>query len=435
MERNSRRKFLKGAGAASAIALSGCLGDDGGGNGNGGGGNGSNGGTAGNAGGEGTISVGFIESLTGPFAGPGQRRLWATRAARDRVNEEGGINGREIELIVRDTETDPGTATTRAQSLINEENIELMCGTFSSSVCLAVAPIVARNQIPYSAGYCATRELTGESCTEYAFRGTRNNAQTQWLGFAPYLYEQGYESASIMYADYAWGQSELQFFKQYYEGETLSEVPVPAGTSDFSQYLSNVDTSADMLVFIQAGGDSINLLQDIQSFGTHEEVDRIATVGAGIGEFLEEGGINDAVATSLTAVNYYPKFLTGPLDTDANQQFHEIYADYAEGNPLPTRASSTGWEAIHLFRDIAEEIDYTGPDQAQEFVDTWRGFEMEESLAYPQGDKYYRSDNQCQLNQYVVEVQSDYTEEIVDTIPYDETDDYEITCTGDFVDA
>lgn len=414
MRQETRRKFLTGAGAASAIALAGCQG-------NGGGGGESD-----------TIEVGMIEALTGPFAPPGQRRLWATRAAVDRVNENGGINGREINLTVRDTEADPGTATTRAQQLINEENVELLCGTFSSSVCLAVAPIAARNQVPYSAGYCATRRLTGEDCTEYAFRGTRNNAQTQWLAMAPYLTEQGYESASIMYADYAWGESELEFFNQYFEGEVLSEVAVPAGTSDFSQYLSNVDTSADILVFIQAGGDSVNLLQDIESFGTHEEVERIVTVGAGIGEFLEEGGIDPAVASSVSALNYYPKSLTGPLDTDANRQFHETYQEYAEGEDRPTRSSSTGWEAIHLFQAIAEEIDYTGPDQVQEFVDTWRGFEMEESVAFPQGDKYYRADNQCQLNQYVIEIQEDYTEQIVDTIPYDETDDYEITCSGDW---
>jgi branched-chain amino acid transport system substrate-binding protein len=345
----------------------------------------------------------------------------------------GGINGREIELLVRDTETDPGVATTRAQSLINDENVELMCGTFSSSVCLAVGPVASRNQVPYSAGYCATRRLTGPDCTGYAFRGTRNNAELQWMALGPYMSDElGYESASIMYADYAWGQSELEQFKRFFDGEVLSEVPVPAGTEDFSQYLSNVDTSGDALVYIQAGGDSINLLQQIENFGTHEEVEKIATTGAGIGEFLGEAGISPEVATSLLAVNWYPKNATGPLDTEANNEFQSIYSEYAD-EPLPTRSSSTGWEAIHLFRDIAEEIDYTGPDQAAEFVDTWRGFEMEESLAYPQGPKYYRPDNQAQVNQYITEVREDYTEEIIDTIPYDETDDYEITCPGEWI--
>lgn len=435
MRRESRRKFLKGAGAASVIALAGCQGDggDGGGDGGDGGDGGGGGGSTGGDGGDGTIKIGFIESLTGPFAAPGQRRLWATEAAVDRVNEMGGINGREIELLVRDSATDPGQATTRAQSLINDENVELMCGTFSSSVCLAVGPVASRNQVPYSAGYCATRRLTGADCSEYAFRGTRNNAETQWMALGPYMTgELGYSSASIMFADYAWGQSERDEFKRFFDGEVLSEVAVPAGTEDFSQYLSNVDTSGDALVYIQAGGDSINLLRDIQSFGTHQEVDRLITTGAGIGEFLDQGGIDTEVATSITAVNYYPKNATGPLDTEANRQFHEIYAEHAD-EPLPTRSSSTGWEAIHLFKAIAEEIDYTGPDQAQEFVDTWRGFEMEESLEFPQGPKYYREDNQCQLNQYITDVAEDYTEQIVDTIPYDETDDYEITCEGDWI--
>jgi branched-chain amino acid transport system substrate-binding protein len=434
---------LKGAGAAGAITLAGCTGNGNGGNGNGNGGNGNgNGGNGGgngngNGGGDGgdTIHIGFVESLTGPFAAPGQRRLWATEAAVDMVNEEGGINGRQIELHVEDTETDPGVATTKAQRLIQNENIELMCGTFSSSVCLALAPLCARNEIPYSAGYCATDRLTGADCTPYSFRGTRNNPPSQWAGLGPYLTDEGWESASMLYADYAWGQSELNYFQQYFGeeagGEILSEVPVPAGTSDFSQYLTNLDTSADIMVFIQAGGDSINLLQDVGSFGLQEEFDRIVTVGAGVGEFLEEGGVDEEVADSLYGINYYPKVLSGPLDNQANREFHEIYSEYAD-EPAPTRSSSTGWEAIWLFKAIAEEIDYTGPSQSRDFVDTWRGFEMEASLEFPQGDKYYREDNQTMLEQYIFD-NDGYTEEIVGTIPIEVAEGTEITCEGDWI--
>lgn len=400
----NRRRFLKSASAASALALAGCTGrlrdGDGGGD---------------------TIDVGMIEALTGPFAAPGQRRLWATEAAVDHVNEEGGLNGREIELHVEDSEADPGTATTKVQDLINQQEIELLAGTFSSSVCLAIGPIATRNQVPYSAGYCATRRLTAEDCTSYAFRGTRSNPEIQWAGLGPYLVDQGYESASIIYADYAWGESELEFFNKYYGqqegGEVLSEVAAPAGTTDFSQYLSRVDDSADILVYVQAGGDSVNLLQDIGSFGAHEDYEAIATVGAGVGEFLEEGGVDEEVADSLLGINYYPKVLSGPLDNDANRQFHDAYAEVAD-EPAPTRSSSTGWEAIWLFKAIADEIDYTGPDQAPEFVDTWREFEMEQSFQFPQGDKHYRSDNQCILEQYIFD-NDGFTEEIVETVPRD----------------
>lgn len=397
----NRRRFLEGAGAASAITLAGCAGLGGGG------------------GGSDKVKVGFIDSLSGPFASTGQRRLWATKAAVDVVNNNGGLNGREIELITRDTETDPGVATTKVNSLINEENIELLCGTFSSSVCLAVGPIATRNKIPYSGGYCATDKFTGEECTSYAFRGTRNNADIQWAGLGPYMYEQaGLESATILYANYSWGTSELKFFKQYYEeagGNVTKEVAVPAGTTDFSSYLSKADKNADALVFIQAGGDSINLLKDVGSFGYHKDFDSLVTVGAGVGEFLQDGGVSEEVADSLMGINFYPKVLSGPLDNQANRKFHNKYKEYAD-EPAPTRAASTGWEAIHLFNGVANEIDYTGPDQAQDFVDTWRGFEMSASYEFPQGDKYYRDDNQCMLEQYIFD-NDGYTEKIVETIP------------------
>lgn len=414
MRSANRRQILKSVGTASAITLAGCLG-------------GSD---------EGAMKIGMIEALSGPFAGPGRRRRWATEAAVERVNEEGGINGREIDLIIEDSEADPGTATTKVQNMINQEGVELLCGTFSSSVCLAVGPIATRNQVPYSGGYCATDRLTGADCSSFAFRGTRNNPPIQWAGLGPYMVEQGLESASVLYADYAWGESELGAIQTYYAeeagGEIVSDVAVPAGTSDFSQYLSNVDDSADALIFIQAGGDSINLLQDIGSFGMHENFDSIATVGAGVGEFLEDGGIDEVVADSLIGINYYPKVLSGPLDTEENQQFHDAYTEIAD-EPAPTRSSTPGWEAIWLFKDIAEEIDYTGSDQAQDFVDTWRGFEMERSFQYPQGNKYYRNDNQCMTEQYIFD-NNGFTEEIVKTIGIEVAESTPINCTADFAD-
>lgn len=410
MRSANRRTFLKSAGAASALGLAGCMGG---------------GGESGN-----TINIGMVESRTGPFAAPGKRRIWATEAAVEHVNEEGGINGREIELHIEDTETDPGTATTKAQNLINDENVEMLCGTFSSSVALAVAPVAARNNIPYFAGYAATRRLTGKDCNSWTFRGHRNNAEIQWAGLGPYLLDQGYKSGSILYADYSWGQSERQYFEEYFSkqggGEILSSVAAPAGTTDFSQYLANVDTSGDFLAFIQAGGDSINLLSDIGDFGIHEEVD-LVTVGAGVGEFLEEGGVSEEVSNSLLGLNYYPKVLSGPLDTEGNRKFHEAYAKVAD-EPVPTRSSSTGWEAIWTMHEVASEVDYTGPDDAQAFVDGVRGFEMEESFRFPQGNKYYRAgDNQPMLNQYIFD-NDGYTEKIVDTVPISVAEETKVTC-------
>jgi branched-chain amino acid transport system substrate-binding protein len=407
----NRRQFLQGTGAASAVGLAGCLGGQTGGDGE-------------------TINVGLIETLTGAYAPPGRRRRWATEAAVEQVNEEGGLNGREIELHVRDTEADPGTATTKTQSLIENEDIELLCGTVSSGVCLAVGPIATRNQIPYSAGYCATRQLTGEECSEFAFRGTRNNAEIQWAGLGPYLRAQGHETISILYADYSWGQSERDYCQHYFAneggGELVSEVAPPIGTEDFSQYIQRLDDSADVLVFILAGSDPINFLIDVGSFGIHEDYEALVTTGAGVGGFLEEAGVTEEVADTVMGINYYPKALSGPLDNEANRQFHEAYQEHAE-EPVPTRASVPGWEAIWLFRDIAEEIDYTGPDQSAEFVDHWRGFEMEQSFQYPQGDKYYRGDNQCIGQQYIFD-NDGYTEEVAEVVPVDVAAGTPVTC-------
>src|SRR5690554_3642779 len=56
---------------------------------------------------EGAIEIGVIMSLTGPFAAIGQTELRGIELAAAQVNEAGGIEGRQIELVVLDDASDP----------------------------------------------------------------------------------------------------------------------------------------------------------------------------------------------------------------------------------------------------------------------------------------------------------------------------------------
>src|SRR3989338_6431973 len=98
--------------------------------------------TACQSGGSGPIKIGFIGPLTGDIAGIGADMLNGVQVAVDEVNADGGINGRQIELIAEDGRCNGADAASAAQKLVNVDNVFAIVGAGCSSETLAAAPIV-----------------------------------------------------------------------------------------------------------------------------------------------------------------------------------------------------------------------------------------------------------------------------------------------------
>src|SRR5688572_16088773 len=73
--------------------------------------------------GTGPIKVGVLIALSGPAAAYGAEERRAIEAVTNRVNAEGGIKGRKIELIVRDTKTNPTEAARLANQVIADDKV------------------------------------------------------------------------------------------------------------------------------------------------------------------------------------------------------------------------------------------------------------------------------------------------------------------------
>ena len=74
------------------------------------------------------IVLGSIQDLSGPLAGFGKQIRLGMMLRVDEVNEQGGINGRKLKLIVEDAKYDPKNAVLAAQKLVNQDKIFAMVG-------------------------------------------------------------------------------------------------------------------------------------------------------------------------------------------------------------------------------------------------------------------------------------------------------------------
>jgi len=94
------------------------------------------------------ILVGYLPALTGPSSSTGVGTNRGTRLAVQEINAAGGIDGRQIELITRDTQSDPTKAVNGAAELTRGQKVSVVFGPVNSGESLAVVPLLARTKTP-----------------------------------------------------------------------------------------------------------------------------------------------------------------------------------------------------------------------------------------------------------------------------------------------
>lgn len=127
------------------------------------------------------IHIGFVGGLTGKVADLGVAGRNGVQLAVEQRNATGGVNGRPVELVVRDDEQDPETAKRVVRELINQ-SIELIIGPMTSSMAMAVLPQINTSRSILLSPTVTTTDLTGKddnflrvtsTTTSYAVKNAR----------------------------------------------------------------------------------------------------------------------------------------------------------------------------------------------------------------------------------------------------------------------
>src|SRR5436309_2535235 len=104
------------------------------------------------------IQIGYLPALTGPSSSTGVGINRGTQLAVEEINKAGGIDGRQIELITRDTQSDPTKAVNGAAELTRGAKVSVVFGPVNSGESLAVS-IHARGQLEWDVQICGQTTL------------------------------------------------------------------------------------------------------------------------------------------------------------------------------------------------------------------------------------------------------------------------------------
>ena len=124
------------------------------------------------------IRIGWLSSLTGPLSSAAIAENQGVQFAVDEINAAGGVNGRKLELVTRDTAGDPTKAVNLAKQLAFTEKVHFVIGPVNSGESLATVPIVSRAGIP-NLVIGTVDELVDPAKYPRAFRAINTNRQ--WI--------------------------------------------------------------------------------------------------------------------------------------------------------------------------------------------------------------------------------------------------------------
>jgi branched-chain amino acid transport system substrate-binding protein len=130
------------------------------------------------------IIIGYPAALTGPSSAPGVGNNRGVTYIVEMINASGGVNGRKIEIVTRDTQGDPTKAVNAVQEMMSSATVHAIWGPNNSGESLATTPIIARRGIP-NVHECGINSLIDPAKYPNSYRIGPNNTQSSE---APRLY-------------------------------------------------------------------------------------------------------------------------------------------------------------------------------------------------------------------------------------------------------
>lgn len=189
-------------------------------------------------GGGGTITLGFIGPLTGDIAGIGADMLHGVQVAIDKVNADGGINGRQISLVAEDGRCNGADAASAAQKLVNVDKVFAIVGAGCSSETLAAAPIVNDGKVVMVSPVSSSPDVT--QAGDYVFRNYPSDA-LKTTAMAKYFVENKIAKLAMISENTDFCQAFRPALQQKLPaGAIVFDEVVEPGTKDFRSLMTRL---------------------------------------------------------------------------------------------------------------------------------------------------------------------------------------------------
>ena len=293
-----------------------------------------------------TVKMGIVGPMTGPNAVMGDNWRQGIEAYVAQHGDTAG--GRKIEIIYRDSGSDPAKAKQLVQELVVRDKVSFLGGFGLSPEAAAAAPLINQAKIPAFLFHVASPALMSQS--PYFVRLGQNMATCAEVA-SWWALKQNKKAAYIAVADYSPGIDVLNAFKKHFTahgGSIVGEDRIPLNTVDFSPFAERIAAAKPDLVevFIPPGSPAVGFVKALAARGV---ITSSVVIGQGEAEDPDLHLFDDSVKGFHSSIYY-----SSTSDTPQNKAFQDTLKQKFGPDTLPSTFTLGAYDAMGLVFKMLE---------------------------------------------------------------------------------
>lgn len=362
----------------------------------------SNSANAATSGAEDTVTLAVVSPVTGDSAEYGIHFNVGAQMAADKINEAGGINGKQVVLKSFDSKNDAKEAAEVARLICQDKTILATIGDFSSTCCMATAPIYEENktvQISPSAGLI---DFPRVGPYNFSTTGVQEN-DGGFLMNRVINEKMGAKSVEIVYTNNDYGLNMLSYMTQEAEadGVVITDTEaIASGEKDFTAIVSKMrQTEPEAVAIMGSYNEVANCVKQIRQVGWDVPV---AISGSALTDQLVE-----LLGDDVNGIYSNIAFVASD-NTPETKEFNEEFTKRA--NMPPSFHSISTYDTVMLVCDAAIKCgDNLNRETLKDAIQSYKGFDgLMGPFEFTEDGAVYRGYKVVQYQDGVLTSVSDY---------------------------
>jgi len=289
-----------------------------------------------------TIKIGFPIPLSGPTAVYGKPILAGAQMAVAEINAKGGLLGRQIELLPRDSKANADEAVRLSRELIIKDSVDFLAGTLTSAEAPAVSTVAKENKIVFVAPTSKSTILTDpQHIHPYIFRVASNTDVEGLAGAGQMAKWKDVKTVATIAPDYAYGRDSIAAFiaalkKVRPDIQIVDQQWPKLGEPDFTAFITaQMGKKPDAVYSSVFAGDFVTFVKEATPLGYFKAINNRMIDPAEVGTPDEAQALGNDYPYGIIANAYDPVLWSG-AEPPAHKTYIEnlkkfTHAEYASG--------------------------------------------------------------------------------------------------------
>ena len=265
-----------------------------------------------------TIKIGFPIPLSGPTAVYGKPVLAGAEMAVAEINAKGGVLGRKLEILARDSKANADEAVRLSRELIIKDGVDFLVGTLTSAEAPAVSTVAKENKIVFIAPTSKSTVLTdAQHIHPYIFR-VASNTDVEGLAGATLMAKwKDVKTVATIAPDYAYGRDSIAAFiaalkKIRPDIQIVDQQWPKLGEPDFTAFITaQMGKKPDAVYCSLFAGDFVTFIKEATPRGYFKAIKNRMVDGAEVGTPDEALAWVATIRTASSATAYDPVLWCG----------------------------------------------------------------------------------------------------------------------------